>query len=241
MTAPRLSDAEIARANAELTGKPPEEVLRWAVAQFQPHLLMATAFGVEGCCLIHMLADIDPSVRVINLETGYQFPETHALREQLRERYGIAVEYILPELDVPAYEAKHGGPLYVLNDRQCCQERKIQPLKRAIVGHTAWISAIRADQTADRAVASVVHWDSKFGLVKVNPLLTWTRREVWNYRFKHDVPYNPLYDQGYASIGCWPCTQPVSEGDDERAGRWQGKGRKECGLHVVEHQDGSGI
>ncbi len=109
-----------------------------------------------------------------------------------------------------------------------------------MAGYDAWISAIRADQTDHRRVAGVVQRDAKFGLIKVNPLLQWTRKEVWAFIVKHDVPYNPLHDQNYPSIGCWPCTGPASEGD-ERSGRWAGTKKKECGLHVIEHQDGSGI
>jgi phosphoadenosine phosphosulfate reductase len=139
------------------------------------------------------------------------------------------------------YEAEHGGPLYRIRPDQCCHDRKVLPLRRAVVGYDAWISAIRSDQTSHRAAADIVQWDAKFGLVKVNPLLHWTKRDVWGFIVKHDVPYNPLHDQGYPSIGCWPCTAPVAEGADERSGRWSGSLKKECGLHVIEHQDGSGI
>ena len=111
----------------------------------------------------------------------------------------------------------------------------------ARIAPAAWVSAIRKDQTADRAAAGVVQWDPKFGLIKVNPLLNWTKKDVWSFVTKHDVPYNPLHDQGYPSIGCWPCTRAVGDGEDERAGRWAGKVKKECGLHVIEHRDGSGI
>jgi phosphoadenosine phosphosulfate reductase len=232
---------EIALASERLAEASAEEVLRWAVERYHPHLTMATAFGVEGCCLIHMLAEIQPGVRIFNLDTGYQFPETLELRERLKERYGIAVEFVRPETSVAEYEAEHGGPLYRHRPDQCCHDRKILPLKKALVGYTAWVSAIRADQTEHRARAGVVQWDAKFQLVKVNPLLRWTRKTVWDFIFKHEIPYNPLHDQDYTSIGCWPCTRPVGEGEDERAGRWAGSSKKECGLHVIEHKDGSGI
>src|SRR5207244_11595238 len=119
--------------------------------------------------------------------------------------------------------------------------RKIVPVPKALAGWDAWITAIRRDQTPDRSRAGIVEWDQKFGLVKVNPLANWSKRDVWRYIAEHDVPYNPLHDQGYPSIGCWPCTSPVREGEDERAGRWAGNVKKECGLHVIEHQGGSGI
>jgi len=241
MPAQTMSVQEIDAANRALEGRSPEAVLSWAVERFHPRLTMATAFGAEGCCLIHMLADIEPGVRIFNLDTGYQFAQTLELRERIRQRYGIEVEYVRPELTVAEYESEHGGPLYVHRPDQCCYDRKILPLRRAIVGYEAWVSAIRRDQTTDRAAASLVQWDAKFELVKVNPLLSWTKREVWAFVLKHDVPYNPLHDQGYPSIGCWPCTRPVSDGEDERAGRWSGKVKKECGLHVIEHQGGSGI
>jgi phosphoadenosine phosphosulfate reductase len=241
MSERRLSDAAIAAANESLTDRSPEVVLRWAVQTFHPKLMMATAFGPEGCCLIHLLAQIEPTVKVINLETGYQFPETLELRERIRERYGIAVEFVRPELTVAEYEAEHGGPLHVHRPDQCCYDRKVLPLRQAVRGSEAWLSGIRRDQTDHRKAAGVVQWDAKFGLVKVNPLLTWTFRDVWGFIHKNKVPYNPLHDRGYPSIGCRPCTRAVAEGEDERAGRWAGKVKKECGLHVIEHRDGSGI
>ena len=234
---------EIAKLNQDLDGATPTEVLRWASRRFHPRLLMATAFGAEGCCIIHMLADIQPAVTFINLDTGYQFAETLELRERIRERYGITVDYIRPETSVTDYEAAHGGPLYGLRPDQCCHDRKIMPLRRAIerIAPLAWISAIRKDQTDDRRSAEVVQWDAKFNLVKVNPLLNWSKKDVWTFIAKHEVPYNPLHDRDYPSIGCWPCTRPVKPGEDDRSGRWAGKIKKECGLHVIENTDGAGI
>ncbi len=241
MSVQAFPQEEIARVAQALANETPQNILRWAADTFGARLTMATAFGAEGCCLIHMLAEIAPDVRIFNLETGYQFEETLQLRERIRERYGIEVELVRPELTVAEYEAEHGGPLYRIRPDQCCHDRKLIPLRRAIVGYEAWISAIRRDQTTDRGRASVVQWDAKFDLVKVNPLLNWDKKEVWAFIVKHDVPYNPLHDKGYPSIGCWPCTRPVTEGEDERAGRWAGTVKKECGLHVIEHRDGSGI
>jgi phosphoadenosine phosphosulfate reductase len=241
MGANQLGPEQIAFANQTLQGKPPQAILRWAVETFRSRLTMATAFGAEGCCLIHMLAEIEPRTRIFNLETGYQFQETLDLRERIKQRYGMAVEWVRPEMTVAEYEAEHGGPLYVHRPDQCCHDRKILPLRRAVAGYAAWISAIRGDQTNHRAAAGVVQWDAKFALVKVNPLLHWTRKDVWNFIARHDVPYNPLHDKGYPSIGCWPCTRPIGNEEDERAGRWAGTAKKECGLHVIEHEGGSGI
>jgi len=225
---------DFSRVNELLTGATPREVLEWAVERYFPRLTMATAFGAEGCVLIHLLAEIEPRVRVFNLDTGYQFAETLELRDRIAARYGIEVELIGAETSVAEYEERHGGPLYVSNPDRCCYDRKIVPLRRALVGHDAWVTAIRADQSSHRASAQVVGSDPKFGLVKINPLLTWTRRDVWAFVVTHGVPYNPLHDQGYPSIGCWPCTRSVGAAGDERAGRWAGQAKTECGLHSLD-------
>jgi phosphoadenosine phosphosulfate reductase len=181
-----------------------------------------------------MLAQIDPrgeSVRVFNLETGYQFRETLELRQRLWEKYGITVEYVRPEESVEAMERRFGGPIYGTNPDECCRLRKIVPLRRTLSGHAAWITGIRRSQTPDRAKANVIEWDKKFGLVKINPLANWTKAEVWAYIHVNEVPYNPLHEQGYPSIGCWPCTRAVQRDEDDRAGRWTNFAKLECGLH----------
>jgi phosphoadenosine phosphosulfate reductase len=234
LTVEHATQDDLRDVNERLMRATPREVLEWAVQRFFPRLTMATAFGAEGCVLIHLLAEIEPRVRVFNLDTGYQFAETLELRDQIANRYGIEVELIGADTSVAEYEKRHGGPLYVSNADQCCYDRKIVPLRRALVGHDGWITAIRADQSPHRASAQVVGRDPKFGLVKINPLLTWSRRDVWAFVVTHRVPYNPLHDQGYASIGCWPCTRPVGEMEDERAGRWAGQAKTECGLHSLD-------
>ena len=217
-----------------LDGEHPREILRWAVETFQSRLTMATAFGPEGCVILDMLSEIEPKVRVFNLDTGYQFAETLALRDKIAERYGIEVEMVRPESTVAEYEAANGGPIYGSRPDQCCHDRKLVPLRQAILGYDAWVSAIRADQSSHRAKANVVGWDAKFELVKINPLLRWTKRDVWSYIVTREVPYNPLHDQGFPSIGCWPCTRAVGISDDERAGRWAGQAKTECGLHSLD-------
>src|SRR5213082_3442924 len=158
MSRTQMTAEDIAAANRHLEGAGPFEVLRWAVDRFHPRLLMATAFGAEGCCILHMLADIQPAVRVINLETGYQFSETLELRERIKARYGIEVEYIYPEQTVAEYEAEHGGPLYELRPDQCCHDRKVLPLRLAVerISPLAGLSAIRKDEPADRPRAGPV-------------------------------------------------------------------------------------
>ncbi len=233
---------ELRQASARLETASPVEILTWAVERFFPKLTMATAFGPEGCAILHMLSGIERRVTVFNLETGYQFAETLELRDRLVAKYGIEVELRRPKLTVEEYEAKNGGPLYKTNPDQCCFDRKIVVLREAVVGMNAWISGIRRDQpSGDRAGAPIVGWDNKFGLVKINPLANWTKADVWGLITKEQIPYNPLHDKGYPSVGCWPCTRVVQIGEDERAGRWSGAAKTECGLHTPGEQDGSGI
>lgn len=223
--------AELARCSAELEQATPQEILKWAADRFAPKFTMATAFGPEGMCILHMLAEVAPETPVFNLDTGYQFAETLELRERVKHRYGIAVEMKQPKLTVAEYEAANGGPVYSRDPNRCCFDRKISVLQEAAVGFDAWASAIRRDQTPDRAVAPIVGWDKKFGLVKVSPLANWTKKEVWALIAKEEIPYNPLHDEGFTSIGCQPCTRRVALGEDERAGRWSGFAKTECGLH----------
>ena len=226
--------AELKAHSDRLETATPQEIIAWAVEHYYPSLTMATAFGPEGCAILHMLAEIQPKTHVFNLETGYQFPETLELRDRIAQRYGIEVELKLPDSTVAEYEAQHGGPLYKTNPDQCCFDRKIRVLRAAAMGWQAWMTAIRRDQSPDRANAPIVGWDKKFGLVKINPLANWTKKEVWKLITQHDVPYNPLHDQGYTSIGCQPCTRAVLFGEDERAGRWSGFAKTECGLHTKD-------
>lgn len=228
--------AELAAKSVEFESATPQAIIRWGVERFGNKLTMATAFGPEGCAIIHMLGEIGPQTHVFNLDTGYQFQETLDLRDRIAQRYGIEVELKRPELTVAQYEAKHGGPVYKTNPDQCCFDRKISVLKAAAAGHHAWITAIRRDQSPDRAQAAIVGWDKKFNLVKINPLANWTKKDVWKLIVDHDIPYNPLHDQGYTSIGCWPCTRAVLFGEDERAGRWSGQAKTECGLHTLEEK-----
>jgi phosphoadenosine phosphosulfate reductase len=222
---------DLARASRELEGAAPPEIIRWAAQRFGTRLTMATAFGPEGCLILHWIAAVAPGTHVFNLETGYQFPETLALRERIRERYGIEVVLEPPELPVPDYERLHGGPIYRTDPDRCCGDRKLAVIRRVLGGFSAWMSGIRRDQSPDRAAAPIVGWDHKFGVVKVSPLANWTKAMVWDTIVRENVPYNPLHDKGYVSIGCQPCTRAVGADEDERAGRWSGTAKTECGLH----------
>ena len=226
--------AELAMNSQRLETATPEEILTWAIERYGDKFTMATAFGPEGMTILEMLSRIAPKTWVFNLDTGYQFPETLALRDKVAELYGIEVELLKPTLTVFEYEKLHGGPLYKINSNQCCGDRKLIVLKKAAMGMHAWASAIRRDQSPDRALSPIVGWDKKFHLVKVSPLANWTKSHVWNRISERKIPYNPLHDEGFPSIGCWPCSKAVGLGEDERAGRWSGTGKTECGLHTQD-------
>ncbi len=226
--------AQLAEASRQLETASPEEIISWAVENYFPNLTMATAFGPEGCVILSILAKVEPRVHVFNLDTGYQFRETLELRERIREKYGIEVVLERPEQSVSEYEAANGGPVYRTEPDRCCRDRKIAVLNRVSRNFAAWMSGIRRDQSPHRAGAPIVGWDKKFGLVKISPLANWTKKDVWKRITDEGVPYNPLHDQGYTSIGCWPCTRAVMFGEDERAGRWSGTGKTECGLHTAD-------
>jgi phosphoadenosine phosphosulfate reductase len=215
-----------------LEGRHPLEILRWAADCFAPRLTFATGFGVEGCVLIDLIGRHRLPIDLFTLDTGLLFPETYQLWRQLEKRYDITIRGVQPAWTVEGQAQHAGAELWKSNAHRCCELRKLTPLRAALQGFTAWITAIRRDQTPDRATAAIVEPDRKFGLVKVNPLVAWTSADVWAYVHEHDVPYNPLHERGYPSIGCWPCTTSVAPGEDPRAGRWRGQGKTECGLHT---------
>jgi len=213
------------------------EVLRWTRDAFEPsEVTLATGFGAEGVVLIDMLASLKVSIPIFYLDTEVLFPETYQLRDQLEERYGIRFHKYRPALSLSSQAALYGENLWARNPDLCCAIRKVEPLKEALKDRAAWITAIRREQSPLRKNARIVEQDRVHGLIKINPLVTWTKPEVWRYIAEHHVPYNPLYDRGYASIGCIHCTTPVGPGEDERAGRWRGFQKTECGLHVANSQ-----
>ncbi len=221
----------------------PQEILKWATQTYGSKLTMATAFGAEGCMLLDMLAKLRDETGifpdVFNLDTQYQFGQTLSLKKQIERKYDIQIRVVTPDDGIIAAEAKSqseaGQPLYKTDPNNCCYWRKVVPLEGAVAGFDAWISAIRRDQTPQRAATAIIGADRKFDLVKINPLANWSKEQVWNYIRENGVPTNPLHNQGFPSIGCWPCTKPVREGEDERAGRWSGTEKKECGLHVQDN------
>ena len=250
---PRVSDApsreELHALSLRFEGAEPQEILRWAADAFQPGLALACSFGgPSGMVLLDMMMSIDRGVEVFYIDTDFLFPETYALRDLAAQKYGFEPAGYMSLLTPSAQVARHGDALWARDPDACCAIRKVEPNRRALDGKRAWISGIRRDQSKTRADVDIVQWDEKFGLVKINPLASWTESQVWSYILDNGVPYNELHDGGYPSIGCTHCTRPVTEGEDPRSGRWQGTGKTECGLHVApgadwydERQAGSGI
>jgi len=209
----------------------PEQLLRWAFAEFHPAMAIASGFGAEGIVLIDIAARIRPDLRVFTLDTDFLFPETYELMNRVEERYRIKVERIRPALTPEEQERRHGPALWTRAPDQCCNMRKVEPLRGKLAELRAWVTAIRRDQTAFRAQASKLEWDKKFGLVKINPIADWSSKQVWDYIYENNLPYNPLHDRNYPSIGCTHCTRAIHAGEDARAGRWTGFEKTECGLH----------
>lgn len=209
-----------------------EDVLRWAIEEFSHDVALATGFGAEGCVLVSMLSALNPGMRIFYLDTDLLFPETYALRDQLEARYGVHFERRATSLSVSDQAAEYGERLWERDPDLCCRLRKVEPLKEMLDGMRAWVTAIRRDQSPARAHIDHVEWDPKFGLVKISPLAAWSARDVWEYVKLNDVPYNPMLDHGFGSIGCVPCTTPIQIGEDPRAGRWRGSSKVECGIHL---------
>jgi thioredoxin-dependent adenylylsulfate APS reductase len=235
-----MDELEAGEAAVELDDKEPQEVLAWAIERFGRRLGICSSFQAEGCALADMAWRIDPQVRIFTIDTGRQPQETHDLIDAFRDRYGLRVEVFTPDTAVvEGMVTRHGNNLFYrdINLRLlCCQVRKVLPLRRALMNFDAWVTGLRRDQWATRSNIRKVEIDHDHGaIVKFAPLADWTETEVWDYIRANDVLYNALYDRGYRSIGCAPCTRPVAEGDDARAGRWwwETGAPKECGMHCA--------
>ena len=222
---------EVERIYQLTEGLGAEDLLDWAFTAFGGHVEIASAFGAEGVVLIDIASRIQSPVRVFTLDTDFLFPETYDLMQRLEQRYGFSIERIHSELTPQMQEDFYGPALWSRDPDTCCNLRKIEPLRRKLATLQAWVTSIRRDQTTARANAKKVEWDEQFHLVKINPLADWTSAQVWQYIHDHEVPHNPLHNQGYPSIGCTYCTRAVLPGEDARAGRWSGFAKTECGLH----------
>jgi phosphoadenosine phosphosulfate reductase len=207
------------------------DLLEWAIQTFGSGLSLGTGLGASGIVLVDLAMQINPEVDIFYIDTGYFFPETLALVQRLEQHYQRNFRRVASDLTIAQQEKRFGPNLYDNDPNLCCHVRKVLPLQKALADSTAWATALRHDQSSTRREVRMVQWNERYNVVKIAPLAYWTEADVWQYVREHKLPYNPLHDQRYPSIGCWPCTKPVNPGDDLRAGRWQGKEKKECGLH----------
>ena len=225
---------DLAALNQSLEGQAPAKILEIALEKYAPHIILACSFGAEDVVLLDMMLRINPQSVLFYLDTDFLFPETYALRDRIIKHYQLQDEQIIQmksKLNPAEQATQHGEGLWLRNSDLCCQLRKIEPLTRVLKDYAAWITGIRRDQSPTRAHAGIVEWDAKFGLVKFNPLATWSGEQVWDYIRTQNVPYNELHDQHFPSIGCTHCTAPVMPGEDPRSGRWNSSTKTECGLH----------
>lgn len=230
-----LSPEEVRQQAARLAGEEPEAVLQWACETFAPRIALTCSFSGPGVVLAHMIARIAPETPVLFLDTGFHFADTLAFKDAFARRFGLNLVELRPALSVEEQATRYGPDLHRRDPDLCCRLRKVEPMMQALEGLDAWVTGLRRDQSATRADIDVLEYHetpSGHPVVKVMPLARWTRKEVWRYIMQHDIPYHPLLDQGYKSIGCEPCTRPVSEDAGERDGRWPGTGKTECGLHT---------
>jgi len=208
-----------------------EDVLRWAHAEFGARLCLTCSWQKQSSVLVHMVSELGLDLPVIELDTHLFFRESYETRDRLVERYGLTLRPP-PELITVAEQHRREGPnLWETDPDRCCHVRKVEPLLHALEPYDAWISGIRRDQAPSRSATPKVQWSERYEVFKIHPLADWDEKRVWAYVNVHEIPYNPLHDAGYRSIGCIPCTRPTDPGDEERAGRWAGSDKLECGIH----------
>ena len=232
------SDDQIRSLNAGFESAAPSEIVAWALEDSGlERIAIASAFQAEGTCVMHMATRIRPDVPILFLETGFQFAETLAFKQKLTEAMKLNVIDLVGEYSVERQTAELGPRLYERDPERCCDLNKVRPMFEALRELDGWVTALRRDSSPTRADAPILEryeLEHDRWIVKVNPVASWTRADAWRYLKQHDLPHNPLYDLGYSSIGCAPCTRVRLPGEPERAGRWAGKPKWECGIHTEE-------
>ncbi|MBN2523780.1 MAG: phosphoadenylyl-sulfate reductase [Bacteroidales bacterium] len=228
--------------NEKLQGKSAEEILHYFLTNYSDKVILGSSMGAEDQVLTDMILKINRGISVFTLDTGRLFPETYELIEKTNKKYGIRIRVYFPDREkVEEMVNSKGINLFyesIENRKLCCNIRKIEPLKRALPGNDVWVTGLRKDQSLQRFNTKLVEWEDAYQVIKVNPLLHWTEKDVWKYIKKFDVPYNTLHDKGFPSIGCQPCTRAVKPDGDFRSGRWwwEDPEHNECGLHVKEEK-----
>ena len=229
---------EIERQAEAFEKSSPRDILAWASERFGDKLAIVTSFQVTGIVTLHMLQGIAPRTPVLTLDTGLLFPESHDLIDRLEQQFNLNLRRVKPR-QTPKQQARdYGDRLWERNPDRCCHIRKTIPLRDALVGFEAWVTGLRRDQSAGRAATPILNRDRHSGAVKIAPFANWSAERIWQYIRDHDLPYNPLHDMGYPSIGCWTCTKAVTDARDSRSGRWSDRAKTECGIHVAPAIEG---
>jgi phosphoadenosine phosphosulfate reductase len=226
-----LTPLEVEKLSNEFETKTPQEIIAWSIDTFWPQIAMSSSFQTQSVPLLHMASKINRNLLIIFLDTGYHFWETAIFREQLAAEWHLNVLDLYRDSRWDDFARGQTRTLPLDDPNLCCFIHKVQPMQKAMQDVLAWISGIRRDQTAERAGAKILDLQDD-GLLKINPLLNWTKADVKRYSEEHNLPSHPLLEKGYRSVGCAPCTVAIGVNDDERAGRWQGRGKTECGLHT---------
>ncbi len=225
------------KINRNLNEKNPDQVLKEILNYFPPdRITMGTGFGAPGVALIDILLKVSRDISIFYLDTELLFPETYDVRDRIESKYNIRLKKITPDISLKKQDELLGEKLWERNPDQCCSIRKVTPLIGVLEKYDVWITGIRRSQTKYRDNAKLIEFDPRYNVIKVNPILNWTHNQVWFYIITHNLPYNKLHEKGYISLGCTHCTTPVLNGEDDRAGRWRGFKKTECGLHVPQEQ-----
>nr|WP_295972190.1 phosphoadenylyl-sulfate reductase [uncultured Bacillus sp.] len=207
-------------------------ILQWAYQEYGKDIIYSCSFGAEGMVLIDLIYKVNKEAKIVFLDTGLHFPETYELMAKVKKHYpSLSISSIQPQMNLKQQEKWYGEDLWKINPHLCCHLRKVIPLKEILSDVKAWITGLRREQSPERRRVQFINKDDKFRKIKICPLIHWTWNDVMNYLHIHQIPYNPLHDKGYPSIGCATCTRPVLGDDDSRSGRWTGFSKTECGLH----------
>lgn len=224
------SEQEFADLNQQFEQASAADILAWGWQTFGPYIAVSSSFQTQSVPLLHLISQVCPEMMVIFLDTGFHFPETLAFRDELQARFQLNLVVVRPTIEKRQLVARYGEGLYRRDPDLCCYINKVEPMQRVLDGLYAWISGVRRDQNRLRQSLPILELEST-GLLKIHPLLNWSKQQLWAYIDQHQLPAHPLFEKGYPSIGCAPCTRPVFAGEDDRAGRWAGQTKTECGLH----------
>lgn len=228
------SEVNLERLNKHFMERSPIDLLKWGVDTFGSEMVLGTGFGPSGVYLIDLLREHKIDIPIFYIDTQLLFDTTYELRDLIEQKYGIKITRISTDLSVRKQAKKYGEKLWKRNPNRCCYIRKVLPLRNYLADKKAWITGIRRSQSDTRKQSQLVEWDQENEVVKINPLVQWNGEQIWDQIHRLGLPYNPMHDEGYPSIGCIPCTKPVyiSKESDDRQGRWDGRQKTECGIHL---------